>query len=176
MTFITPWEWVIPRTQKKPMWDFLPQCPYNLIGLDVRRALEMALFISLINSSAPSCFRDHQWKWHTFAHQTLEAFDWDYSTCQGLVNKIKKLLLLFRNKMAYASRGVGQETQIWDNLTRHQDGFGQTKKISWLDQAISYQKYSRPSLNGHLYKTDTSVKRTPRVGPCLSQLPIFDFL
>ena len=27
--------------------------------------------------------------------------------------------------------------------------------------------YSRLSLNGHLYKTDTSVKRTPRVGPYL---------
>ena len=25
---------------------------------------------------------------------------------------------------------------------------------------------------GHLYKTDTSVKRTPRVGPCLSFLPL----
>ena len=34
--------------------------------------------------------------------------------------------------------------------------------------------YSRLSLNGHLYKTDTSVKRTPRVGPCLSLLPLFD--
>ena len=31
--------------------------------------------------------------------------------------------------------------------------------------------YSRLSFNGHLYKTDTSVKRTPRVGPCLSLLP-----
>ena len=34
--------------------------------------------------------------------------------------------------------------------------------------------YSRLSLNGHLYKTDTSVKRTPKVGPCLSLLPLFD--
>ena len=37
-------------------------------------------------------------------------------------------------------------------------------------------KYSRLSLNGHLYKTDISVKRTPRVGPCLSFLPLFDSL
>ena len=37
-------------------------------------------------------------------------------------------------------------------------------------------KYSQLSLNGHLYKTDTSVKRTPRVGPCLSLLPLFDSL
>ena len=32
------------------------------------------------------------------------------------------------------------------------------------------------SLNGHLYKTDTSVKRTFRVGHCLSLLPLFDSL
>ena len=37
-------------------------------------------------------------------------------------------------------------------------------------------KYSRLSLNGHLYKTDISVKRTPRVGPCLSFLPLLDSL
>ena len=30
--------------------------------------------------------------------------------------------------------------------------------------------------NGHLYKTNTSVKRTPRVGPCLSFLPLFNSL
>ena len=36
--------------------------------------------------------------------------------------------------------------------------------------------YSRLSLDGHLYKTDTSVKRTPRVGPCLSLLLLFDSL
>ena len=34
----------------------------------------------------------------------------------------------------------------------------------------------RLSLNGHLYKRDTSVKRTPRVGPCLSLLLLFDSL
>ena len=39
-----------------------------------------------------------------------------------------------------------------------------------------YKQYRRLSLNGHLYKTDTSVKRTPRVGPCLSLLPLFDSL
>ena len=36
--------------------------------------------------------------------------------------------------------------------------------------------YSQRSLNGNLYKTDTSVKRTPRVGPCLSLLFLFDSL
>ena len=36
--------------------------------------------------------------------------------------------------------------------------------------------YSGLSLNGHLYKTNNSVKRPPRVGPCLSLLPSFDSL
>ena len=42
-------------------------------------------------------------------------------------------------------------------------------------EAFSFY-YSRLSLNGHLCKTNTSVKRTPRVGPCLSLLPLFDSL
>ena len=36
----------------------------------------------------------------------------------------------------------------------------------------SFDVYSRLSLNGPLYTTDTSVKRTLRVGPCLSLLPL----
>ena len=40
----------------------------------------------------------------------------------------------------------------------------------------SFFVYSRLSLIGHLYKMDTSVKRTLRVGPCLSFLPLFDSL
>ena len=36
--------------------------------------------------------------------------------------------------------------------------------------------YSWLSLNGHLYKTDTSVKLTPRVGPGLSFPALFDSL
>ena len=43
-----------------------------------------------------------------------------------------------------------------------------------LDKANCTQiikiNYSRLSLNGHLYKTDTSLKRTPRVGPVLYSL------
>ena len=31
-------------------------------------------------------------------------------------------------------------------------------------------------LNRHLFKMDTSVKWTPRVGPCLSLLPLIDSL
>ena len=36
--------------------------------------------------------------------------------------------------------------------------------------------YSQLSLNRHLYKTYTSLKRTPRVGPYLCLLPLFDSL
>ena len=35
---------------------------------------------------------------------------------------------------------------------------------------------SQFSLNGHLYKTDTLLKWTARVGPCLSLVPLVDSL
>ena len=41
---------------------------------------------------------------------------------------------------------------------------------------IPFIDYSRLSLNGHLYKADTSVKQTLRVGPCLSLFLLFDSL
>ena len=45
-----------------------------------------------------------------------------------------------------------------------------TKKIAHQVKYRTSNKtkvpYSRLSLEGHLYKTDTSVKQTPRVGPC----------
>ena len=52
------------------------------------------------------------------------------------------------------------------------------KAISIVNFRFILQQYyySRLSLNGHLYKMDTSVKRTLRVGPCLSLLPLFDSL
>ena len=37
---------------------------------------------------------------------------------------------------------------------------------------VMREDYSRLSLNRHLYKMDTSVKRTLRVGACLSLLPL----
>ena len=50
----------------------------------------------------------------------------------------------------------------------------------WFHRSVTKSRaifmYSRLSLNGHLYKMDTSLKRTPRVGPCLSLLPLFDSL
>ena len=53
-------------------------------------------------------------------------------------------------------------------------------KIYYWSAAGTLKKYelahSRLSLNGHLYKTDTSVKRTPGDGPCLCLFPLFDSL
>ena len=43
-------------------------------------------------------------------------------------------------------------------------------------QLTRHQLFSRLSLNGHLCKTDTPVKQTPSVGPCLSLLPLLDSL
>ena len=48
--------------------------------------------------------------------------------------------------------------------------------IYFVRENRAYEFYSRLSLNGHLCKTDTSLKRTPTVGPCLSLLPLFDSL
>ena len=56
------------------------------------------------------------------------------------------------------------------------------KKFEWNSSLVYYhmnyivKEYSRLSFNGHLYKTDTSVKRTPRVGPCLCLFHLFDSL
>ena len=49
-------------------------------------------------------------------------------------------------------------------------------RIAFRADTKNYPSYSRLSLNGHLYETDTSVKRTLRVGPCLSLLLLFDSL
>ena len=46
---------------------------------------------------------------------------------------------------------------------------------SYSIHAVS-SEYCLLSLNGHHYKIDTVVKRTPKVGLCLSLLPLFDFL
>ena len=54
--------------------------------------------------------------------------------------------------------------------------FGKITEVNWKDVLKSLTKYSRLSVNGNLYKTDASVKRTPRVGPCLSLFPLFDSL
>ena len=48
-----------------------------------------------------------------------------------------------------------------------------TKKVS---ENLFEFEYSQLSLNGHLYKRDTSVKLTPRVGPCLSLLLLLESL
>ena len=53
---------------------------------------------------------------------------------------------------------------------------GSGKFITGISGKSTSRIYSRLSLNRNLYKTDTSVKRTPRVGPCLSLLPLIDSL
>ena len=51
-----------------------------------------------------------------------------------------------------------------------------SEQIHIIVTALVYLEYSRLSLNRHLYKMDTSVKRTLRVGPCLSLLLLLDSL
>ena len=53
MTFISPGKWVVPLTQKSHCEISSLSASCNLIDLDVRRALEIALFIFLVNRSAP---------------------------------------------------------------------------------------------------------------------------
>ena len=48
------------------------------------------------------------------------------------------------------------------------------KSVSIYPRSASDRDYS-VSLTEHLYKTDLMVKRTPRVGPYLSFLPLFDW-
>ena len=60
----------------------------------------------------------------------------------------------------------------WNRWGRHRD-MVQLKCVNNKRRNPGWQvkynlMYSPLSLNGHLYKTDTSVKRTPRVGPRLS--------
>ena len=51
-----------------------------------------------------------------------------------------------------------------------------SEQIHIIVTALVYLEYSRLSLNRHLYKMDTSVKWTLRVGPCLSLLLLLDSL
>ena len=54
----------------------------------------------------------------------------------------------------------------------------QAERIACVADALNLlhraTDYSRLSLNGHLYKKDTTVKRTPWAGPCLCLFPSFD--
>ena len=46
----------------------------------------------------------------------------------------------------------------------------------WMRPEEKKEHYNRFSFNGYLYKKDTSVKRTPTIGPCLSLLSLPDSL
>ena len=48
--------------------------------------------------------------------------------------------------------------------------------IIFFQVPILWADYSWLFYNGHLYRTHTSVKQTPKVGLCLSLLPLFDSL
>ena len=103
--------------------------------------------------------------------------------CCVTVYKVNKIVL------AFIWNHKPPKIKFWMlNKTRQEEGlemkdfslFNQALKLNWVKQLCSNSsapwKYSRLSLNGHLSKTDTSVKQTLRVGPCLSLLPLFDFL
>ena len=63
--------------------------------------------------------------------------------------------------------GSGKFLCCLTNLKHYPDLESDTRGSWW------HSRYTFDSLNGHLYKTDTSVKRTLRVGPCLCLLPLF---
>ena len=108
-------------------------------------------------------------------HERISNFDWSlvfrawghYRICKSKAShahrETKEFALYFSDCMVSDS--------CYENLIARSSGSS--------NSAISgnvLRKYSRLSLNGHLYKTDISVKRTLRVGPCLSLLPLFDSL
>ena len=64
-------------------------------------------------------------------------------------------------------------TRQWNQTPRN---YIRSSLLSFLRyySKITRTFYSRLSLNGHFYKTDTTVKRTPGDGPCLCLFPLFD--
>ena len=62
----------------------------------------------------------------------------------------------------------------FSGLALHQWNYQFLETIAGFIVYNPYKYCSRLSLNENLYKTDTLVKWTPRVGPCLSLLPLFD--
>ena len=78
--------------------------------------------------------------------------------------------------LQWAGKGGNIGKSSWSTAVRP------AEVIHWIFIAQSHDKsflgirYSWLSLNEHLYKTDTSVKQTHTVGPCLSLLPLFDSL
>ena len=72
-------------------------------------------------------------------------------------------------------KGVFQFQCLWTNWKRvHVDSSGwkfayenfAASQYSMMSSQLHVHVYSQLSLNGHLYKMDTSIKRTPGVGPC----------
>ena len=85
--------------------------------------------------------------------------------CETFVVKISFICIIIKNHFHINGLALGLALKV---------RFFGTRKWSILSHLlyVKHWQYSRLSLNGHLYKTDTSLKRTPRVGPCLSLLPL----
>ena len=108
----------------------------------------------------------------------------------GYPEPFKRIPNLFKNSKTFFKYRVpvirGTQRQFSKNICSEDDLRSRIFqniccKISCLPTSPGIFKhlkkwYSRLSLNGHLYKTDTPLKQTPRVGPCLSLLPLFDSL
>ena len=87
----------------------------------------------------------------------------------------------FNNKGARTPRAPPLNPPLQTaGLTSHEKNRKTRKRLVIFKFTFQFSNvesvYSLLSFNGHLYKTDTSVKRTLRVGPCLSLLPLFDSL
>ena len=83
----------------------------------------------------------------------------------------KDRLLLLSMDWTHSSWATRQRNQT----PRH---YIRSSRLSFLRyySKITRTFYSRLSFNGHFYKTDTTVKRTPGDGPCLCLFPLFDSL
>ena len=102
-----------------------------------------------------------------------------HSDCTDPTQATARLVIVLVSRMQ--KRGVGDNNFVKLKGTFRSDqrndqaGKGGPSKVV-PNIPSTEPKYSRLSLNGHLYKTDTSLKRTPKVGPCLSLLLLFDSL
>ena len=62
------------------------------------------------------------------------------------------------------------------NLKQHRPSVVRNLRLPTVTVFSLREVHSRLYLNKHVYRTDTSVKRTPRFGLCPSLLPLFDSL
>ena len=91
---------------------------------------------------------------------------------QGSSVQPLKTLKPFQLTWALRFMNVIETWQTWESFVfkNHCDW------IIFFQVPILWADYSWLFYNGHLYRTHTSVKQTPKVGLCLSLLPLFDSL